>query len=52
MASQSKPRKACFGLLKKIVLGILRFVLGLAVLLAALWGIFTLIADHQSFVER
>ena len=51
MASQSKPRKACFGLLKKIVLSILRFVLGLAVLLAALWGIFTLIADHQSFVE-
>lgn len=51
MASQSEPRKARFGLLKKIVLGILRFVLGLAVLLAALWGIFTLIADHQSFVE-
>ena len=51
MASQSEPRKARFGLLKKIVLSILRFVLGLAVLLAALWGIFTLIADHQSFVE-
>lgn len=51
MASQSEPRKARFGLLKKIVLGILRFVLGLAVLLAALWGIFTLIAKHQSFVE-
>lgn len=51
MASQTEPRKARFGLLKKIVLGILRFVLGLAVLLAALWGIFTLIAKHQSFVE-
>ena len=51
MASQSEPRKARFGLLKKIVLSILRFVLGLAMLLAALWGIFTLIAKHQSFVE-
>lgn len=51
MASHYAPRKARFGLLKKIVLSILRFVLGLAVLLAALWGIFTLIADHQSFVE-
>lgn len=51
MASHYAPRKARFGLLKKIVLGILQFVLGLAVLLAALWGIFTLIAKHQSFVE-
>ena len=51
MASHYAPRKARFGPLKKIVLGILQFVLGLAVLLAALWGIFTLIAKHQSFVE-
>ena len=48
MASHYAPRKARFGPLKKIVLGILQFVLGLAVLL---WGIFALIAKHQSFVE-
>ena len=51
MASHYAPRKARFGPLKKIVLGILQFVLGLAVLLAALWGILALIAKHQSFVE-
>ena len=38
MASHYAPRKARFGPLKKIVLGILQFVLGLAVLLARSGG--------------
>ena len=49
MAAHYAPRKARFGLLKKIVLRILQLVLGLVVLLAALWGIFTIIAKNQSF---
>ena len=39
MASHYAPRKARFGPLKKIVLGILQFVLGLAVLLVGRLGL-------------